>query len=89
MFSCRPDSPLLFQRNEYIFSLVEEDSDGLLLGLRVSQEKLHFLYQGATNRKRVTFKAVSLAENQWHTLVLAVSGRYTALTVDCGMALEL
>ncbi|XP_062311724.1 thrombospondin-type laminin G domain and EAR repeat-containing protein-like [Osmerus eperlanus] len=77
------------KRNEYIFSLVEEDSDGLLLGLRVSQEKLHFLYQGATGRKRVTFKAVSLAENQWHTLVLAVTGRYATLTVDCGMALEL
>ncbi|KAL0985671.1 hypothetical protein UPYG_G00160290 [Umbra pygmaea] len=76
-------------RNEYIFSLVEESSDRLLIGLRLSQEKLHFLFHGPTGRKRITFRAVQLADNQWHTLVVAVTGRYATLTVDCGLALEL
>ncbi|CAB1346874.1 unnamed protein product [Coregonus sp. 'balchen'] len=42
------------KRNEYIFSLVEEESDRLLIGLRVSQERLHFLFQGPTGRKQIT-----------------------------------
>ncbi|XP_042162324.1 thrombospondin-type laminin G domain and EAR repeat-containing protein-like [Oncorhynchus tshawytscha] len=77
------------KRNEYIFSLVEEESDRLLIGLLVSQERLHFLFQGPTVKKRITFRAVRLADNHWHTVVLAVTGRYATLRVDCGMALEL
>ncbi|KAM4608607.1 thrombospondin-type laminin G domain and EAR repeat-containing protein-like [Polymixia lowei] len=79
------------RRNDYIFSLVEEAADRLLLGLRVSQERLHFLVTapGAGGRKRVTFKDVRLADNLWHTLVLAVTGRYATLTIDCGIPLEL
>ncbi|KAM6946166.1 thrombospondin-type laminin G domain and EAR repeat-containing protein [Aplochiton taeniatus] len=77
------------KKNEYLFALVEDGSDRLLLGLRVSQERLHFLLTGPAGRKRVSFKAVHLADNHWHTLVLAVTGRHVTLTVDCGMALEL
>ncbi|XP_070979128.1 thrombospondin-type laminin G domain and EAR repeat-containing protein [Oncorhynchus clarkii lewisi] len=77
------------KRNEYIFSLVEEESDRLLIGLLVSQERLHFLFQGPTGKKRITFRAVRLADNHWHTVVVAVTGRYATLRVDCGMALEL
>ncbi|KAJ8004417.1 hypothetical protein DPEC_G00135500 [Dallia pectoralis] len=77
------------QRNEYILSLVEEDSDRLLIGLRVSPERLHFLFGGPSGRKRITFRAVQLADNSWHTLVLAVTGHYATLTVDCGMSVEL
>uniref|UniRef100_A0A3P8ZWV3 Thrombospondin-like N-terminal domain-containing protein n=1 Tax=Esox lucius TaxID=8010 RepID=A0A3P8ZWV3_ESOLU len=76
------------KRNEYILSLVEEESDRLLIGLRVSQERLHFLFQGPMGRKCITFRAVQLADNHWHTLVLAITGRYATLTVDCGRALE-
>ncbi|XP_051564788.1 thrombospondin-type laminin G domain and EAR repeat-containing protein-like [Myxocyprinus asiaticus] len=77
------------EKSEYIFSLLEGDSDELLLGLRLSQNKLHFLQKGQGSRKRITFKAVSLADNRWHTLVLAVTEQYTILTVDCGIPLEI
>ncbi len=75
------------QKSEYIFTLLEGDSDESLLGLRLSPNKLHFLQKG--HRRRVTFKAVGLDDNRWHTVVLAVTGRYTILTVDCGTPLEL
>ncbi|XP_057192162.1 thrombospondin-type laminin G domain and EAR repeat-containing protein isoform X2 [Triplophysa rosa] len=77
------------EKSEYIFTLLEGDSDNLLLGLRLSQNTLHFLQKSQGNRKRITFKAVGLADNRWHTVVLAVTGHYTLLTVDCGIPLEL
>ncbi|RXN28062.1 thrombospondin-type laminin G domain and EAR repeat-containing -like protein [Labeo rohita] len=77
------------EKNEYIFTLLEENSDEPLLGLRLSQNKFHFLQKGHGSRKRITFKAVGLDDNRWHTVVLAVTGRYTILTVDCGIPLEL
>ncbi len=78
------------QKSEYIFTLLEGDSDDEpLLGLRLSQNKFHFLQKGHRSRKRITFKAVGLDDNRWHTVVLAVTGRYTILTVDCGTPLEL
>ncbi|XP_052004952.1 thrombospondin-type laminin G domain and EAR repeat-containing protein-like [Xyrauchen texanus] len=77
------------EKSEYIFTLLEEDSDELLLGLRLSQNKLHILQRGQGSRKRITFKAIGLADNRWHTVVLAVTGHYTSLTVDCGIPLDL
>ncbi|XP_066543506.1 thrombospondin-type laminin G domain and EAR repeat-containing protein isoform X2 [Amia ocellicauda] len=77
------------KRNEYIFSMVEEDSSRLLLGLRYSQDKLHFLFSILGKRERISFRSMRLADNQWHTLVLAVSGHYASLTVDCGMPVDL
>ncbi|XP_006811036.1 thrombospondin-type laminin G domain and EAR repeat-containing protein-like, partial [Neolamprologus brichardi] len=77
--------------NEYIFSVVREGSDSLLLGLRVSKNRLHFLTTspGPGGRSRMTFKDVGLDNNRWHTVVLAVTGPYATLTVDCGLPLEL
>ncbi|XP_042081322.1 thrombospondin-type laminin G domain and EAR repeat-containing protein [Haplochromis burtoni] len=77
--------------NEYIFSVVREGSDSLLLGLRVSENRLHFLTTspGPGGRSRMTFKDVGLDNNRWHTVVLAVTGPYATLTVDCGLPLEL
>lgn len=82
---------LLFdvQKSEYIFTLLDGDSDELLLGLRLSQNNLHFLQKGHGRKKRTTFKAVGLDDNRWHTVILAVTGHYTILTVDCGRPLEL
>ncbi|XP_036965589.1 thrombospondin-type laminin G domain and EAR repeat-containing protein-like isoform X2 [Acanthopagrus latus] len=79
------------KRNEYIFSVVEEGSDSLLLGLRVSENRLHFVAMppDAGGRSRLVFKDVELDDNRWHTLVLAVTGLYATLTVDCGLPLEL
>ncbi|KAM8855508.1 thrombospondin-type laminin G domain and EAR repeat-containing protein-like [Spinachia spinachia] len=79
------------KRNEYIFSMVEEASDSLLLGLRVSGNRLHFLTAaiGVGRQSRLSFKDVGLDDNRWHTVVLAVTGLYATLTVDCGLSLEL
>ncbi|XP_028289636.1 thrombospondin-type laminin G domain and EAR repeat-containing protein isoform X2 [Parambassis ranga] len=84
--------PRLRQKtNEYIFSVVQEGTDTLLLGLRVSQNRLHLLTTppGVEGRKRLSFKDVELDDNLWHTLVLAVTGPYATLTVNCGPPLEL
>ncbi|XP_008291061.1 thrombospondin-type laminin G domain and EAR repeat-containing protein-like [Stegastes partitus] len=77
--------------NEHIFSVVEEESDSLLLGLRVSKNRLHFVTTppGVSRRGRQSFKDVGLDDNRWHTIILAVSGPYATLTVDCGLPLEL
>ncbi|XP_041807244.1 thrombospondin-type laminin G domain and EAR repeat-containing protein-like [Chelmon rostratus] len=79
------------KRNEYIFSVVEEESDLLLLGLRVSENRLHFLVTppGVGQRSRLSFKDVGLDDNRWHTVVLAITGPYVTLTIDCGLPLEL
>ncbi|XP_042351260.1 LOW QUALITY PROTEIN: thrombospondin-type laminin G domain and EAR repeat-containing protein-like [Plectropomus leopardus] len=79
------------KRNEYIFSVVDESSDLLLLGLRVSENRLHFLVTppGFGGRSRLSFKDVGLDDNSWHTVVLAITGPYATLTVDCGIPLEL
>ncbi|XP_035533233.1 thrombospondin-type laminin G domain and EAR repeat-containing protein-like [Morone saxatilis] len=79
------------KRNEYIFSVVENGSDLLLLGLRVSENRLHLLVTspGVGGRSRLSFKDVGLDDNRWHTLVLAVTGPHATLTIDCGLPLEL
>ncbi|KAJ8410108.1 hypothetical protein AAFF_G00211490 [Aldrovandia affinis] len=77
------------KKNEYVFALVEEDSDRLLMGLRFSQERVHFLFLGPGGRERLTFHSVQLADNRWHTLVLAMTGQYATLTIDCGLPLDL
>ncbi|NXC37541.1 TSEAR protein, partial [Penelope pileata] len=76
------------ERNEYIFTLMAEEGPGVLLGLRYSPSKLHFLFWSPERaggwQNRVTFRNVSLADSRWHTLVLAVSGHSFSLAVDCG-----
>lgn len=66
-----------------------EESPGVLVGLRYSPSKLHFLFWSPERaggwQNRVTFRNVSLADSRWHTLVLAVSGQSFSLSVDCGI----
>ncbi|XP_072118502.1 thrombospondin-type laminin G domain and EAR repeat-containing protein-like [Mobula birostris] len=75
------------KKNEYILSLIQEDLNNVLLGLRISPDKLHleFARGGLPNsrREQVTFQDIYLADHQWHTLVLAVSANFVSLTVDC------
>ncbi|KAM9613806.1 thrombospondin-type laminin G domain and EAR repeat-containing protein isoform 1-T1 [Morphnus guianensis] len=77
------------KRNEYIFTLMAEESPSVLVGLRYAPNKLHFLFWSQEHaggwQTRVTFPNVSLSDNQWHTLVLAVSGQSFSLTVDCSL----
>ncbi|KAK2538707.1 Tspear [Columba livia] len=77
------------KRNEYIFTLMAEESPRVLVGLRYATNKLHFIFwsheHAGSWQTRVTFPNVSLSDNQWHTLVLAVSGQSFSLTVDCSV----
>lgn len=75
--------------SEYIFAMVKDNSNQLLLGLKFSKERLHFLYQGSEGKERLTFRRLHLDDGHWHTLVLAMSGQHATLTIDCGMPLEL
>nr|XP_055070193.1 thrombospondin-type laminin G domain and EAR repeat-containing protein [Misgurnus anguillicaudatus] len=77
------------KRNEYLFAVVKEDVNQLLLGLRFSKDKVHLLYQGSMGRERLSFKRIRLADNHWHSIVIAVSGYHATLTLDCGIPLEL
>lgn len=83
--------PLCCQASEYIFSVVKEESDSLLLGLRISEDRLHLLttLPGAAAQSPISFKDVRLDNDMWHTVVLSVSGRYATLTTNCGLPLEL
>lgn len=71
--------------------MVEEESDSLLLGMRISNNRLHILTTptGTNGWSRLSFKDIGLDDNRWHTVVLAVTGPYATLTVDCGLPLEL
>uniref|UniRef100_A0A8C7GAS8 Thrombospondin type laminin G domain and EAR repeats n=1 Tax=Oncorhynchus kisutch TaxID=8019 RepID=A0A8C7GAS8_ONCKI len=73
------------KKNEYIFS------GRLLIGLRFSRDRLHFLFRGRSGgvMARWVFRGIELADDRWHTLVLAFSGHYATLTVDCNTHLEL
>ncbi|XP_013881268.1 thrombospondin-type laminin G domain and EAR repeat-containing protein [Austrofundulus limnaeus] len=75
--------------SEFLFSVVKEVSGSLLLGLRISETRVHLQTRLPGPWSRLTFKDVPLDNNMWHTLVLSVSGQYAALTVDCGLPLEL
>uniref|UniRef100_A0ABI7ZX39 Thrombospondin-like N-terminal domain-containing protein n=1 Tax=Felis catus TaxID=9685 RepID=A0ABI7ZX39_FELCA len=81
------------KKNEYLFTVVMEESDRLLLGLRYSPTRLHFLFlsQDAAGawQTRVTFRSPALMDNQWHTLVLAVSEGSFSLTTDCGVPADI
>ncbi|KAF5891519.1 thrombospondin-type laminin G domain and EAR repeat-containing protein-like, partial [Clarias magur] len=76
-------------KDEYIFTLLDGDSDELLVGLRLAYDKVHFLRQIDGMTERVTFRQVDIADGRWHTMVLALSGHYAILTLDCGVPVEL
>ncbi|XP_067229307.1 thrombospondin-type laminin G domain and EAR repeat-containing protein isoform X2 [Chanodichthys erythropterus] len=77
------------KRNEYLLAVVREDDNQLLLGLRFSKDKVHLIYRGSMGRERLSFKRIHLADNHWHSMVLAISGHHATLTLDCGIPLEL
>lgn len=79
----------VFQRTEFLFAVVKEDANQLLLGLRFSKDKVHLLYRGSTGIERLSFKRIRLADDHWHTIVISVSGHHATLTLDCGIPLEL
>lgn len=90
----RPHRPPPFlQKNEYVFSVVAEGPDALLLGLRYSPARVHFvfLHEDAAGawQTRVTFRSPALADSQWHTLVLAVTEDSFSLTMDCGVPVDM
>lgn len=62
----------------------------LLLGLRHSKNRLHFLYKAPDGEvKRLVFRTQGLADGRWHTFVLAVSGHSVRLTLDCKPPVEI
>uniref|UniRef100_A0A2K6R588 Thrombospondin type laminin G domain and EAR repeats n=3 Tax=Rhinopithecus roxellana TaxID=61622 RepID=A0A2K6R588_RHIRO len=81
------------KRNEYLLTVVAEESDLLLLGLRFSPAQLHFLFlrkdRAGAWQTRVSFRSPALVDSRWHTLVLAVSAGVFSLTTDCGLPVDI
>ncbi|RVE57377.1 hypothetical protein OJAV_G00215740 [Oryzias javanicus] len=66
------------------------ESGVVLLGLKISPKRLHFLMKGASEAaEQWVFRGIGLADNQWHTLVLAVGEHHVRLTVDCNSPIEI
>ncbi|XP_023418277.1 thrombospondin-type laminin G domain and EAR repeat-containing protein [Cavia porcellus] len=88
-----PHHLVLTWRNQYLLTVVAEDRDALLLGLRYSPNRLHFLFlhedTAGAWQTRVSFRSSSLMDSQWHTLVLAVSEGSFSLTTDCGLPVDI
>ncbi|KAG8559032.1 hypothetical protein GDO81_017220 [Engystomops pustulosus] len=80
------------KKNEYVFTIITEGRGNVLLGLRYSENKLHFLFwnvEGSEEwQSKVTFRGIFLANDRWHTLVLAVSGISVSLSIDCSIPIE-
>ncbi|XP_073502644.1 thrombospondin-type laminin G domain and EAR repeat-containing protein [Phyllobates terribilis] len=81
------------KKNEYPFTVITEGRGHILLGLRYSENKLHFLFWNVENSQewqtKVTFRGISLADDRWHTFVLAVSGISVSLSIDCSIPVEI
>ncbi|XP_073407528.1 thrombospondin-type laminin G domain and EAR repeat-containing protein [Dendrobates tinctorius] len=81
------------KKNEYIFTVVPEGRGHVLLGLRYSEHKLHFLFWNKKSSQewqtKVTFRGISLADDRWHTFALAVSGISVSLSIDCSIPVEI
>ncbi|KAM5281708.1 thrombospondin-type laminin G domain and EAR repeat-containing protein [Ctenodactylus gundi] len=77
------------KKNEYLLAVAAEEGNALLLGLRLSPTRLHFLFlhedTAGAWQTRVSFHSPGLMDSQWHTLVLAVSEESFSLTTDCGL----
>ncbi|XP_027624465.1 thrombospondin-type laminin G domain and EAR repeat-containing protein [Tupaia chinensis] len=95
--SCCAPAPCLTlvctPKNEYLLTVVAEESDALLLGLRYSPTQMHFLFlsedAAGAWQTRVPFRSPALVDGQWHTLVLAVSEGSFSLTTDCGIPVDM
>ncbi|XP_070835858.1 thrombospondin-type laminin G domain and EAR repeat-containing protein-like [Chaetodon trifascialis] len=69
---------------------VRSNEGRIILGLRFSRKRLHFLFRGEGGLvERWGFRGARLADNQWHTLVLVVGSHHARLTVDCSSPLEI
>lgn len=67
-----------------------EEHRRLILGLRLSRNRLHVLFKGHMGVvEHWMFRGTPLADNQWHTLVLAVSRQHVRLIVDCSSPQEM
>ncbi|CAJ0918378.1 unnamed protein product, partial [Ranitomeya imitator] len=81
------------KKNEYLFTAITEGRGHVLLGLRYSETKLHFLFWNKENSQewqtKVTFRGISLANDRWHTFVLAVAGISISLSIDCSIPVEI
>ncbi|XP_077128263.1 thrombospondin-type laminin G domain and EAR repeat-containing protein isoform X3 [Ranitomeya variabilis] len=81
------------KKNEYLFTVITEGRGHVLLGLRYSENKLHFLFWNKENSQewptKVTFRGISLADDRWHTFVLAVAGISVSLSIDCSIPVEI
>lgn len=68
----------------------KEESGRIILGLRFSGKRLHLVYRGHGGvTEHWVLGGARLVDNQWHTLVLAVSSHHVRLTVDCHAPLEI
>uniref|UniRef100_A0A8C4ZCB0 Thrombospondin type laminin G domain and EAR repeats n=1 Tax=Gadus morhua TaxID=8049 RepID=A0A8C4ZCB0_GADMO len=80
-------SPADLKRNEYIFSLLEEnDYDNGTVRGRMMEDTEEDKTRGQTNW---VFRGVELTESQWHTLVLVVTGQRATLSVDCNAPVDM
>ncbi|XP_029982945.1 thrombospondin-type laminin G domain and EAR repeat-containing protein-like [Sphaeramia orbicularis] len=71
-------------------STAAEEHGRIILGLRFSRNRLHFLFKGhAGVVEHWVFRGTGLTDNRWHTLVLAVNSRHVRLTVDCNAPMEI
>ncbi|KAK2494997.1 LOW QUALITY PROTEIN: hypothetical protein MC885_016340 [Smutsia gigantea] len=81
------------KKNQYLFTVLTQERDTLLLGLRYSPTRLHFLFlsEDAAGAwlTQVSFRDLVLTDSQWHTLVLAVSEDSFSLTMDCGLPMDI
>ncbi|XP_043999053.1 thrombospondin-type laminin G domain and EAR repeat-containing protein-like [Gambusia affinis] len=67
----------------------DEKHAGVVLGLKLSQNSLHFVFNGRRKAaEHWSFQGIRLAPNQWHTLVLVIGLHHRKLTVDCNPPLE-
>lgn len=68
----------------------KKESERLILGLRLSQKWLHFFFRSNDGViENWGFRGTFQADNQWHTLVLAIGSHRASLTVDCRSPLEM
>ncbi|KAI8487818.1 hypothetical protein Bbelb_345560 [Branchiostoma belcheri] len=72
--------------NQYILSLVQERVHNIRLAIRITRFKVFFDYSssgGHVVKKSSPSFATEIADGEWHTFVITVTGNDVGLTVDC------
>ncbi|XP_078620762.1 thrombospondin-type laminin G domain and EAR repeat-containing protein-like [Branchiostoma floridae x Branchiostoma japonicum] len=72
--------------NQYILSLVQERVHSIRLAIRITRFKVFFDYSssgGSVVKKSSPSFAAEIADGEWHTFVITVTGNDVGLTVDC------